>query len=965
MERIAFLRDVYKAVPPELTTKLYVYNWSRNEIEKKAGATRSFRISDLELMDKAVESMNYYPYGVSFSPGMLERPIEKHAADNDIVALSNLWIDIDVKSGVHFEETLYERVEDVIETMGNTLKPLGLFPNIIVSSGYGVHGYWILQDLLWTRTTEERNHARFLLSSLQSIIRHLSRPKVIDKTDNLGRTLRLPGTVNWKGGFENPVRSGVIYHNSLFYSVNDITQRIEETHKKIYPVSKEPSAMSERQIEAVERMRTAPVYDKPSLKLNISGDSELLFKHCSFFKMILTRMNSLNYHTLLAAIPILLTDTEQGERIAIELCKEKFGEKFEEYKSRKHIEELKRKLKPTTCKKLREILPNLDCTKCPVNSKARSSPCALIQSQSVRDEVESAPNSIGELISDAPDSIRNLIFPRGYKINEAGLLDLNTSRILMDTPVIISEKISFFDDSGTKYRIQYQSGGGRWITREILLNQLTNGKNVTETLANIGIATNSNVSRQAVDFFLNFLVLNKGIIKEKMRFERIGWEKDRYILPTTIRENEEFTQSETIKGFRIRGSGDKEKTLIYEGLQYGAVRAAIATVLASPMLRLVDYRNFIVDLYGRTATGKTATQTLANSMMGSPDLIIQMNATANAFEMESSHRNDIATISNERQLISSNPKAREQFFSGLVYRQESGQTKRRLNKNAETKPIREWKSILLVSGEEPMIRENALGGEITRVLEFEFLPFIGKMVEGKEEVNEKLISRIYSDTKNNYGNTFSQYIKRLEGVDREGLKSEWNDITEELMKETGQGIQMDHAKMLALLMLAYRKFLVWIFEFSEEEAKQATKDDFRELVEQIPNKEGNRDSDRARMYIIDWYAMNEMYFQRVDQAESRVVREIYGYYDKANNQPMIIPTVLKDALKEGGYSPAKIFAEWRRSGEITYDGHAYSEMYQCVDGVRRRLTKLTFLRQSDNTEAVDDEGGAPPEQMPF
>ena len=83
MERIAFLRDVYKAVPPELTTKLYVYNWSRNEIEKKAGATRSFRISELEAMDRAVDVMNLFPFGTSFSPGLLDHSIDKHAADSD------------------------------------------------------------------------------------------------------------------------------------------------------------------------------------------------------------------------------------------------------------------------------------------------------------------------------------------------------------------------------------------------------------------------------------------------------------------------------------------------------------------------------------------------------------------------------------------------------------------------------------------------------------------------------------------------------------------------------------------------------------------------------------------------------------------------------------------------------------------------------------------------------------------
>lgn len=955
MNRLAFLKTLYNAVPPEM----YTYIWQRNEIEKKAGATRSFRISELEAMDRAVDVMNLFPFGTSFSPGLLDHSIDKHAADSDIVALSNLWTDIDIKSAVHYEENLYTSAENVIETMENTLKPVGLYPNIIVSSGYGIHIYWIFSELLYTRTSEERAIAKGLLTKIQSVIRKISEPYTIDKTDNLGRTLRLPETRNWKNGVTNAPESRVIYHDSLFYSVNEIKQRIEEFHKRNTPEVGEPSGISEKQLAAVERMRSVPVYDKPALKLNISGDSELLFKHCSYFRMISTRMNSINYQTLLAAIPILLTDSENGERIANELCKVKFGEKYDERRSWHEIESIKRKLKPTTCKKLREIAPNLDCSSCPVHTKARSSPCALIQSQTVRDEVESAPNSVGELIDDAPKSIRNLIFPRGYKINVNGLIELSTSKILMDTPVIISEKIRTFDDNEVKYRIQYQNEVGTWLNREIQMNDLVNARNVTETLANIGISTHSSVSKQSAEFFFNYLTSNKGVIKEKVRYNRTGWLNGRFLIPTTLHENEEFPTGEFFK--TITGKGDllKSKTLIYEGLQYAAVRVAIAAGLASPLLSIVGYRNFIVDIFGQTATGKTAALTLANSMIGSPESIIKLNTTVNAFELELMQRNDLTTFSNEWQLISSDPKFRERFANGLIYKQESGTTKRRLNKNAETKPIHEWKSILVVTAEESIIRDNALGGEITRTLEFEFLPFIGKMVEGKPEVDEKFISRIYSETQENYGRIFPIYVKGISDLNKEELISEWNEITEDLLRETENTIQTDHAKMLAILMLAYRKFLCLIYEFSEEESKIATNSDFKPLLEQIPRKEGSSDSNRAKQAIIDWFIVHELYFVRQIPDETKAAREIYGYIDFEDNQPMIVPGMLTKALKEAGFSPSKILLEWRRSGEITYDGRQYSKVFTCRDGERRRLTKLSFLRYNSNQEKPDAN------EMPF
>lgn len=935
-----FLKAIFHAADKNL----FSYLWQRNEIEKKAARTRSFKIEYLDVMAREVSIFNGFPYGVSFSMGLLDKPKNKHAADKDIVAIPCLWCDIDVFDFAHAEQNLFPSVESVLEMIESRLKPLELQPNIVVSSGHGVHLYWIFDRCILTQSLNQKQYARSLLTKIQSVVRHCSDGYSIDHTENLGRTLRVPDSFNWKGDPENPPRAAVLYHNDDYFDVEMLDKSINEALDSFLPVSNTPSEMSQQNLDAVERMRSNPTYEKPNF--DIAGDSELLFKHCAFFKTVVTRINSLNYQTLSAAIPILLTDTENGENIAIDICRIKFGDKFEEFKTKYHIEQMKHNLKPTTCKRLRELVPSLDCSTCPVHTKARSSPCALIQSQDVKNIVESIPNSIGELFPDAPDCIRNLIFPRGYKITPDGVIALDGSKNLMAYPVFISRQMRNFDDNSLKYEIRFQKNDGVWIAKNLPMKNLVNSKYVTDTLADLGIPTNSNVAKPSVDFFSLFLAMNKDLLPEITCYSRVGWDGSTFRIPANLNDNEEIINGNFLHSLIPKGDIEKEKILLFEGLKYPAVRVLVAANLASPMLRLVNYRNFIVNIHGRTATGKTAALTLANSMLASQDYIIKLNTTANAFEIALSERNDMPASSNEWQLISSDPKFRDRFANGIIYKQESGTTKSRLNRNSESKPTQAWKSILIVTAEESIIRDNSLGGEKTRTLEFEFFPFIGAEVNGKSVIDEDFVARIYSQTNKNYGHIFPIFVNNLAVENKDGLVADWNDFIAEILNRAENKIQMDHAKMLGILMLAYQRFLRWIFNFSEEESRSITRAEFFPLISQIPEIEDSSDSQRAKLAITDWFYVHEMNFLSSDQNEHRITREIFGYIDEKDKIPMIVPAILKKALLEAGFSPTKIFAEWRREGVISYDEKSkqYSKAVRCIDDRVRRLTKLTFLK---------------------
>lgn len=114
-----------------------------------------------------------------------------------------LWVDVDVRSPAHkaAPETLPPTAEDAAEAL---VEAVGLDPTIVVSSGHGLHAYWVLREAfpfgpggglsaegLWfagaVEALQRRVRARFA-----------ERGWHLDLLADVPRVLRIPGTSNFK-----------------------------------------------------------------------------------------------------------------------------------------------------------------------------------------------------------------------------------------------------------------------------------------------------------------------------------------------------------------------------------------------------------------------------------------------------------------------------------------------------------------------------------------------------------------------------------------------------------------------------------------------------------------------------------------------------------------------------------------------------------------------------------------------
>ncbi len=120
-----------------------------------------------------------------------------------VSALPAVWADVDVAGDTHASGVLPPDRAAALNLLEAVPQP----PSIVVWTGGGFHVYWLLREPWVLETPAEREQAEGLVRKVQWALQkeagvHGWR---IDHTADLGRVLRLPGTLNQKGGRGLPV----------------------------------------------------------------------------------------------------------------------------------------------------------------------------------------------------------------------------------------------------------------------------------------------------------------------------------------------------------------------------------------------------------------------------------------------------------------------------------------------------------------------------------------------------------------------------------------------------------------------------------------------------------------------------------------------------------------------------------------------------------------------------------------
>ncbi len=220
----AFLNTLYSGAPPGWLTV-----WTLPDKR-----TEYFPVSDLDAAAAYAEA-RFDTHDVYYGVGVRQERLGPHqrGGNGDVSVIPALWTDIDILGPAHKETALPPTEAEALAF----LKALPHKPSMVISSGNGLHVYWLFTEPIGIATDAHRDNISGALKGWQQYINRAAKERgwKLDNTSDLSRVLRIPGGVNHKTG--NGVRVTVISECDARYSPSDFAAYIVRE-----PVSAAPAA---------------------------------------------------------------------------------------------------------------------------------------------------------------------------------------------------------------------------------------------------------------------------------------------------------------------------------------------------------------------------------------------------------------------------------------------------------------------------------------------------------------------------------------------------------------------------------------------------------------------------------------------------------------------------------------------------------------------------------------------------
>ncbi len=139
-----------------------------------------------------------------------------------ITAIASLWSDVDYAGPGHSRGDLPPDREAALALTRNAL---ALPPSVLIDSGGGLYGEWLLREVWAFDNDEERARAQRLSKALYQALRTAAAPYGwhVDNVSDLARVLRVPGTINYKiDGDPRPVQ--IIDEGGPRYTIDELEE---------------------------------------------------------------------------------------------------------------------------------------------------------------------------------------------------------------------------------------------------------------------------------------------------------------------------------------------------------------------------------------------------------------------------------------------------------------------------------------------------------------------------------------------------------------------------------------------------------------------------------------------------------------------------------------------------------------------------------------------------------------------
>lgn len=557
-----------------------------------------------------------------------------------------------------------------------------------------------------------------------------------------------------------------------------------------------------------------------------------------------------------------------------------------------------------------------------------------------RVDLQSEAENLPELVSGMPVLLKE---PEGWKLSDDGIFKYEARteqyKRVCRTPIIIVKRLRNIETDEEKIQVAFKIRG-HWKFGIFPSTTIYQSRNIV-SLADLGALITSENSKQVVSFLEALESENIERIKEAKSVSQLGWATDENFLPGHAGDivlDVERSMIGRVNAYQKKGSLDEWLNVMAKHRERNRFRFILAAAFAPPILKTVNQRIFFIYNWGGSEGGKTAALHAALSAWGDPEsLKVSFNATKVGLEQTAAFFKDLPFGLNERQLAGTKQESVEQ----LVYMLAEGGSKIRGTKNGGLQAIKQWRTVIIANGEEPLSNDSTQTGVSTRVLEVYGPPF-----DDPQEASD-----IYPFTAENHGAAGVKFVGKLLEVGEKEVITLNKEITKRI-KQSAKGQSGSHIDGVSTIATADALISVWLFGEQKDEAIERAVSMSTEILLMQQTAKSRDVNMSALQFVVDWINSNGSQFG----ADAR--SPAYGFVSAG--KWYIYPSILNEALEKMHYSPRKTLKYFAEQDIISKDNEGKHSIVKYNDTKRGRfvefdLTRAIDILSKDYSDKPDDD----------